>query len=318
MLSYAVKRILWIVPVLLAVSLITFTVMHAAPGSPWNREGRQLNPDLVARLNDELGLDKPLPFQYLAWVGSVVRGDFGISTSTTLNPVNDIIGEVMWPSFQLWGMALLLAIVVGVPLGIVAALRHRTAADWIATGVAMLGMAMPAFALGAFLQLWLGAPFYDLSRAPFPASGWGGPEYWVLPTIAMAGLPMAQIARHTKASMLEVTHADYVRTAHSKGLAERRIVSLHMFRNALVPLVTIAGPLLGVLITASIVVERVFDIPGMGSLYWVALRQRDYSVVMALTVIFATAVVLMNAVVDLAYGIIDPRIRDGQYADAHV
>lgn len=311
------KRILWIGPVLLAVSAITFVVMHAAPGSPWNREGRQLNPEVVARLNEQLGLDKPLPVQYVAWLGSVLRGDFGITTDVTLTPVNDIIGEVMWPSLQLWGMALVLAIAVGVPLGIVAALRHRSIIDWVATGIAMLGMAAPAFALGAFLQLWLGAPFYDLSRAPFPAQGWGGPEYWVLPTIALAGLPMAQVARHTKASMLEVTHADYVRTAHSKGLREGRVVGMHMFRNALVPLVTIAGPLLGVLITASIVVERVFDIPGMGSLYWVALRQRDYSVVMALTVIFATAVVVMNAIVDLAYGVIDPRIRDGALADAH-
>lgn len=316
MLSYAAKRILWTVPVLLVVSAITFIVMHAAPGSPWNREGRQLDPDVVARLNEQLGLDKPLPVQYVAWLGSVLRGDFGITTAVTLRPVNDVIGEVMWPSLQLWTMALLLAIAVGVPLGIVAALRHRSALDWLATGIAMLGMAAPAFALGAFLQLWLGAPSYDLSRAPFPAHGWGGPEYWVLPTIALAGLPMAQVARHTRASMLEVAHADYVRTARSKGLGEDRVVGIHMVRNALVPLITIAGPLLGVLITASIVVERVFDIPGMGSLYWVALRQRDYSVVMALTVIFATAVVLMNALVDLAYGVIDPRIRDGVLADA--
>lgn len=316
MLSYAVKRILWIIPVLLAASIITFVVMHAAPGSPWNREGRQLRPDVVARLNEEFGLDKPLPVQYVAWLGSVVRGDFGLSTTPFRSNVNDAIGEAMWPTIQLWVMALAVALAVGVPLGVVAALRHRTPIDWLATGIAMLGMAAPAFALGAFLKLWLGAPAFALERAPFPAEGWGGPEYWVLPTIALAGLPIAQVARHARASMLEVTHTDYVRTAHSKGLDEQRIVTRHMFRNALVPLITIAGPLLGVLITGSIVVEQVFRIPGMGQLYWVALQQRNYGVVMGLTVIFATAVVLMNAIVDLAYGFIDPRIRDGVYADA--
>lgn len=307
------RRILWIVPVLFVASLVTFIVMHAAPGSPWNREGRQIPSEVIARLNERFGLDQPLPVQYLRWVAALLQGDFGQSVSTSPVSVSDQVAFAMWPSLQLGAMAFGLAIVVGVPLGMVSALRHATVVDHAARAIAMLGMAAPAFLLGTLLQLWLGTPFYGepASGFFFPGGGWGDPNTWILPTVALAGLPLAQVARFTRASMLEVLHADYVRTARSKGLDEQRIVWVHMLRNALVPLVTILGPLLALLITGSIVVERVFGIPGLGLLYLGAIRQRDYATMMAMTVIYASVVAVANIVVDLLYGVIDPRIRDG-------
>ena len=311
-LSYAVRRLLWVIPILVAASAIAFTVMHAAPGSPWNREGRPLEPFIVEQLNRELGLDQPLPVQYLAWLGRMLTGDLGLSTTVQPFPVGEIIGEAMWPSIQLGLMAFVLAAMIGIPLGAIAALRHRTVVDYAATAFAMIGMVAPAFALAAFLQLFFAGSVYRPEEGLFAPGGWeDGPRSWALPTIALAGLPMAQFARYTKASMLDVLHADYVRTAHAKGLDEQRIVTHHMLRNALVPLVTLMGPMLAVLITGSIVVERIFDIPGLGNLYWSSIRVRDYSVVMGMTVVYAAAVAIINAIVDILYGVIDPRIRDG-------
>lgn len=312
MLSFAVRRLLWIIPVLLVASIITFVVMHAAPGSPWNREGRQIPEQIVARMNLELGLDQPLPMQYLAWLGRMLSGDLGLSTSLQPVPVSDLIGQAMWPSLQLGLMAFLLAAVVGIPLGAVAAVRHRTPVDYAATALAMAGMVAPTFALAAILQLFLAGSQFDPEDGLFAFGGWeGGPRAWALPTIALAALPMAQLARYTKASMLDVLHSDYVRTAHAKGLDEQRIVTHHMLRNALVPLVTLMGPMLAILITGSIVVERIFGIPGLGNMYWEAIRMRDYATVMGMTVLYASAVAIINALVDIGYGVIDPRLRDG-------
>jgi ABC-type dipeptide/oligopeptide/nickel transport system permease component len=309
-LGYAIRRILWIIPVLLVATMITFLVMHNTPGSPWNREGRQIPQSQREALNAKFGLDQPLPVQYLKWLGGLITGDLGETVTERPYLVARLIGNSIWPTIQLGLMAFILAVVVGVPLGLIAAVRHKTMYDYAATGVAMLGMAAPAFMLGTLLQLFLGAPEFRPNAGPFPSFGWDGPRAWVLPTIALAGLPLATIARQTKASMLDVIHADYIRTAHSKGLDEERIVRFHMIRNALVPLLTIAVPLLGMVITGSIVIEQVFRIPGLGSLYWSAIKYRDYTLVMGITVFYAALVAVLNAAVDIAYGFIDPRLRD--------
>jgi len=308
-LGYAVRRILWILPVLIAASIITFIVMHGAPGSPWSREGRPLDPHLVARLNEQLGLDRPLPLQYLSWLGRMLLGDFGLTATETPRQVGSVVANSAWPSVQLGLMAFAVAVLVGVPLGIVAALRHRTIVDYAATGVAILGMAAPAFALGAILQILLTAREFG-PPGFLPRHGWDSPQHWILPTVALAGLPLAQIARFTKASMLEVLHHDYIRTAHSKGLDARQVVTHHMIRNALVPLVTIAGPILAILLTGSIAVELIFDIPGLGQLYWYSIRYRDFGTVMGITVLYAGSIAILNALVDIGYGYIDPRLRD--------
>ena len=315
LLGYAIRRGLWVVPIVLGASIVAFTIMHVAPGSPWNREGRQLSPEMVERLTAEFGFDQPLPMQYLAWLSHIVQGDFGLGMSTNRYEVAEVIGHAIGPTLLLCVSAFILAVAVGVPLGLVAALRHRTPIGHVATGLALLGMAAPAFALAGFLQIVF-TPDYSAQPGPLtlPPELEGTLREWVLPIVALAGLPMAQVARHTKGSVLEVLHTDYVRTAHSKGLREGQVVRVHLLRNAAIPVVTIAGSILALLITGSIVVERVFDIPGLGSVYYFAIRGRDYTLLMAITMIYAVVVALANAVVDITYGVIDPRIRDGTRA----
>ncbi|HUP83603.1 MAG TPA: ABC transporter permease, partial [Candidatus Limnocylindria bacterium] len=193
---------------------------------------------------------------------------------------------------------------VGIPLGIIAALGHNRWPDYLATFVSMLGIATPSFILAVLLIV-----VFSVWLKVLPALGWGSPDTWVLPTLALSGYQIAQIARYTRASMLEVTRKDYVRTAHSKGLRERWIIIRHMIRNALIPVVTILGPILAFLVTGSFIIEAFFGIPGIGRYYVQAIVQRDYSLIMATTVLYAFAVASMNVVVDVLYGYIDPRIR---------
>ena len=308
------------VPIVLGASVVAFTIMHVAPGSPWNREGRQLDPAVVAELNAEFGLDQPLPIQYLIWLGKFIQGDLGESMSFG-GDVGAMIIHSLGPTLIICGLAFGVAVLLGVPLGLIAAMRHRTVVGRAATVLSLVGMAAPAFAVAAFLQLLV--PPNPFTWCPFGCPPTLVPEpfseawfadlakSWVLPVIAMAALPLAQIARHTKASVLEILHSDYVRTAHSKGLREGRIVRVHLMRNAAIPILTIGGTILALLVTGSIVVERVFGVGGLGSLYYESIRNRDYNTLMAVTVVYALVVAVANAVVDITYGVVDPRIRDG-------
>ena len=259
MITYLTRRLLWIIPVLFAVSVITFVLMHAVPGGPWARE--KALPDAVeARLNAEYGLDKPLYEQYLVWAGGFVTGDLGPSYRYQDRTVNDIVADGFLVTVQLGIMAFFLSIIVGIPLGIVAALGHNRWPDYLTTSVSIIGIATPSFIIAILLII-----VFSVQLGWFPTGGWKGPEYWVLPTIALAGFPIAVIARYTRASMLEVTRKDYIRTAHSKGLRNNSVVTRHMIRNALIPVVTILGPTLAFLVTGSFIIERVFNIPGMAS-----------------------------------------------------
>lgn len=303
MISYIGRRILWIIPVLFAVSVITFFLMHSVPGGPWDREKR-LPAGVVARLNAEYGLDQPLVVQYVNWAADFVTGDFGPSYRYTDRRVNDIIGDGLGTTVQLGLMAFLLAVLVGLPLGIIAALGHNRWPDYLSTSVSIIGIATPSFVLAILLIV-----FFAVGLGWFPTGGWKGPEYWVLPTVALAGFPIAVIARYTRASMLEVTRKDYIRTAQSKGLHRQSVVTRHMIRNALIPVVTILGPTLAFLVTGSFIIEQIFNIPGVGRFYITAIATRDYSLLMAMTVLYAFAVAFLNVVVDVLYAYIDPRIR---------
>jgi ABC-type dipeptide/oligopeptide/nickel transport system permease component len=201
-------------------------------------------------------------------------------------------------------MAFILAVVVGIPLGVFAALGHNRGPDYLATSISIVGIATPSFVLSILLIV-----FFAVQLGWFPTGGWKGPQYWVLPTIALAGFPIAIIARYTRASMLEVTRKDYIRTAHSKGLRGQSVVSRHMIRNALIPVITILGPTLAFLVTGSFIIERIFGIPGMGQFYVTSISTRDYSLLMAMTMLYAFAVAFLNVVVDVLYAYIDPRIR---------
>lgn len=303
MIQYLARRILWIIPVLFTVSVITFFLMHSVPGGPWDREKR-LPASVEARLNAEYGLDQPLVVQYVRWAGDFVTGDFGPSYRYTDRRVNDIVADGLGTTVQLGLMAFFLAVIVGIPLGIFAALGHNRWPDYLSTSISIIGIATPSFVLGILLSV-----VFAVQLGWFPTGRWNGPEYWVLPTVALAGFPIAVIARYTRASMLEVTRKDYIRTAHSKGLANQSVVTRHMIRNALIPVVTILGPTLAFLVTGSFIIERVFSIPGIGQFYLNSIATRDYSLLMAMTVLYAFAVAFLNVVVDVLYAYIDPRIR---------
>ena len=303
MISYVARRVLWIIPVLFVVSVITFFLMHAVPGGPWDSEKR-LPVAVQTRLNAQYGLDKPVYEQYIQWVGGFLQGDLGPSYRFKDRTVNDIVGDGIWTTVQLGIMAFLLSVAVGIPLGIFAALGHNRAPDYIATSISIIGIATPVFVIAIMLIV-----FFSVQLGWFPTGGWKGPQYWVLPTIALAGFPIAIIARYTRASMLEVTRKDYIRTAQSKGVRDQAVVSRHMIRNALIPVVTILGPTLAFLVTGSFIIERIFGIPGIGQFYITSISTRDYSLLMAMTMLYAFAVAFLNVVVDVLYAYIDPRIR---------
>jgi len=301
--NYLARRILWIIPVLFAVSIITFFLMHAVPGGPWDAEKR-LPANVQARLNAQYGLDKPLYEQYIQWAGKFVTGDLGPSYRSRDRTVNDIVGDGIGTTIHLGLMAFALSVVVGIPLGIFAALGHNRWPDYLSTPVSIIGIATPSFVLAILLIV-----IFSITLGWFPTGGWKGPQYWVLPTVALAGFPIAVIARYTRASMLEVTRKDYIRTAQSKGIGGRDVVSRHMIRNALIPVVTILGPTLAFLVTGSFIIETIFSVPGIGRFYISAISTRDYSLLMAMTLIYAFAVAFLNVVVDVLYAYIDPRIR---------
>jgi oligopeptide transport system permease protein len=301
--TYLARRILWIIPVLFTVSVLTFILMHAVPGGPWDSE-KALPAGVEARLNAEYGLDKPLPEQYLQWVAGFVQGDLGPSYRFQDRRVNDIVADGLGTTFQLGIQAFILAVLVGIPLGIFAALGHNRWPDYLSTSVSIIGISTPSFVLAILLIV-----FFSVQLGWFPTGGWKGPANWVLPTVALAGFPIAVIARYTRASMLEVTRKDYIRTAQSKGLRDGAVVSRHMIRNALIPVVTILGPTLAFLVTGSFIVERIFSVPGVGQFHIQAIGQRDYSLIMAMTMLYAFAVASLNVVVDVLYAYIDPRIR---------
>ena len=303
MTGYLIRRVLWIFPVLFAISLITFMLMHTVPGGPWDRE-KPLPRSVVERLNAEYGLDDPLPVQYLRWAGGILTGDLGPSYRYRDRTVNDIVADGIGTTAQLGVMAFLLAVLVGVPLGMIAALRHNGLPDYAATLVSIAGIATPSFVLAMLLVL-----VFAVTLRWLPTHGWEGPSSYVLPTVALAGYPIAQIARYTRASMLEVTRKDYVRTAYSKGLRERTVVTMHMTRNALIPVLTILGPLLAYLVTGSFIVEHIFSIPGIGRFYVSGIGERDYGLIMAMTMLYAVVIAVLNLVVDVLYAYVDPRIR---------
>jgi oligopeptide transport system permease protein len=303
MLRYIAKRFLWIIPVLFVVSVITFTLMHSVPGGPWARE-KALPVAMVQLLNQKYGLDQPVPVQYATWVGNLLQGNLGPSYKFQDRTVNDIVGGGIWTTVQLGLMAFFLSVIVGIPLGVFAALGHNRWPDYLSTGISVIGIAMPSFVLALIMIV-----FFGVTLKVLPTSGWKGPETWVLPTIALAGFPIAVIARYTRASMLEVTRKDYIRTAQSKGVGERAVVSRHMIRNALIPVVTILGPTLAFLVTGSFIIESIFGIPGIGRYYITSIGQHDYGVLMAMTILYAFVVAFLNVVVDVAYAFIDPRIR---------
>jgi len=303
MIAYFIRRLLWLVPVLLFVAAITFALMHSVPGGPWDRD-KPLPPAAVEQLNRKYGLDQPLWEQFGRYVLGLLEGDLGVSYRQSDRPVTEVIGGGIKVSATLGGLAMLLAAVVGVPLGIVAALRRNRALDYLSVSLATLGASTPNFVLGIILIVVFASTFHLL-----PTIGWGSWKQAIMPVLALSALPAAFLARITRASTLEVLNQDYVRTARAKGLSVRAVALRHVARNALIPVLTLAGPLAAALVTGSFIIESQFAIPGVGRAFVTAIFGRDYGVIMGVTLFYALVVATANLAVDLAYAAADPRIR---------
>jgi peptide/nickel transport system permease protein len=304
---YALRRILWLVPTLLAMALVTFGVMHATPGSPLDpvaEGGNPLSPEAQRNLAAHYGLDRPLPEQFAIFVGKAFRGDFGTSFVYRTRTVREIIAETFPVSLLLGTMALAVAVAGGLTLGILAAVYHNRTWDYVSLSLATAGVAVPNFVLAVFLIV-----LFSFVVPLFPTGGWDSPGAWVLPTITLALAPAGIIARFTRASMLDVIHADFTVTARAKGLGERAVIVKHVLKNALIPVVTLLGPMFAAVGTGSFFVESIFRVPGMGRFFVESMTGRDYPMIMAVVLLYGAFLAVMNLVVDLLYGALDPRIR---------
>jgi oligopeptide transport system permease protein len=277
--------------------------MHSVPGGPWDRD-KPLPPAAVEQLNRKYGLDQPLWEQFGRYLLGLLHGDLGVSYRQSDRPVTEVIGDGIKVSATLGGLAMLLSAVVGLPLGIVAALRRNRALDYLSVSLATLGASTPNFVLGIILIVIFASTFHLL-----PTIGWGSWKQAIMPVLALSALPTAFLARITRASTLEVLNQDYVRTAWAKGLSVRAVVLRHVARNALIPVLTLAGPLAAALVTGSFIIESQFAIPGVGRAFVTAIFGRDYGVIMGVTLFYGLVVATANLAVDLAYAAADPRIR---------
>ncbi len=330
MTNYFIRRLLWLIPVLFTVSLVTFIIMRSAPGGPWDTsdERRQVDAATAKSLAAYYGLDKPMWRQFIAYVigdtnsqtgkfvCGMICGNLGPSYRQRGRTVQDILfrppeDKSFWESrfgysLRLGVLALSLAVFLGIPLGMIAALNQNTFLDYFSLFIATSGISVPSFVLAIFLIVifgrWLG--WIDII-----VDDWTQLKYWIMPGLVLGFGTMAYTARLTRSAMLEVLRQDYIRTARAKGLSERVVIFRHMLKNALIPVVTILGPALAGLVTGSFVIETMFSFPGMGRAYVQSINQRDYSMIMGTTVIYALLVALANLSVDFIYILIDPRIR---------
>ena len=310
--TYLVRRILATIPVMGVVAVIVFLLLHLAPGDPATLiAGDFATAEDIARIGKQLGLDRPLPVQFVAWAGQVLRGELGTSIFSQL-PVTRLIRQRLEPTLVLSVTTLVIAVLLAVPIGVLAAWRARTWVDRLVMGLAVCGLSIPVFVLGYLLiylfaiQLgWLPVQGYvSLTEGVWPCL-----RSILLPSLALGSIYMALIARITRASLLEVLEEDYVRTAHAKGLSALTVVVGHALRNASIPIVTIIGVGLTLLIGGVVITESVFAIPGIGRLTVDAILRRDYPIIQGVVLLFSGAYVLINLAVDLSYMFFDPRIR---------
>lgn len=316
MAAYLLRRLLWLIPVLWTVATITFFLMHAVPGGPFTQE-KALPAPIMEALNRRYNLDEPIWKQYLLYLWNILHFDFGLSFRGDRD-VAELIRAGFFVTIQLGVLGFLVASVVGLVLGVLSALNQNGLLDYVGVFFATIGAAMPNFVLAAFLIVLFAVQF-----PWFHVLGWGGPIHFsdvldpgawdlrklVLPVVAVSTLPAAYIARVTRASMLEVLHQDYVRTARAKGLTEQIVIIRHAVKNAMIPVLTIMGPIAAVLVTGSFIIETVFAIPGVGRAFVDAVIRRDYAMIMGSTLFYTAVVAFANLIVDVLYAVVDPRIR---------
>lgn len=303
MIKYFSKRFFYMFLSLLVIITATFFLMRLAPGNPFTSE-KQLPPEIEANLNAHYGLDDPWYVQYFDYLKKIATWDFGPSFKYKGQTVNDIISEGFPVSFVLGVQSILIALAIGVLLGVLAALYHNKWQDYSSMIIAVIGISVPSFIMAALLQY-----VFAIKLQILPVARWDSFAHTILPSLALATTPLAFIARLTRSSMLEVLANDYIKTAKAKGLSRGVITVKHAVRNAMMPVVSYLGPLSAGIITGSFVIEKIFGIPGLGSHFVTSIQNRDYTVIMGVTVFYSILLLLSIFIVDIIYGLIDPRIK---------
>lgn len=303
MVKYIVKRILLAIVTIWAVATLTFFLMNLVPGGPFLSE-KAISPQATAALEAKYGLDKPMYQRYLTYMTDALHGDFGDSLKQRGRTVMSIIAMKFPVSARVGGISVLVALILGIPLGSIAALKRGKAADSVISVIATCGIAVPSFVICTVLMY-----FFGVKLGLLPTMGLQSAKHYIMPVIALSFYPTAYIMRLMRSSMLDVLGQDYMRTARAKGLAGGKILFKHALRNAILPVVTYVGPMLAYTITGSFVVEKIFVIPGLGGEFITAINGRDYTLIMGTTIFLATLVIVMNVLVDIVYKIVDPRIK---------
>ncbi|MDR7314055.1 ABC transporter permease [Brevibacillus nitrificans] len=303
MIRYLGKRIIFMLISLFLIVTATFFIMKAVPGGPFTSE-KNVPDEIKAALEAKYKLNLPMHEQYFNYLKGVVTWDLGPSFTEKSSTVNDMISRGFPVSAHLGAQALLLAIFGGIILGVIAALKHNKWQDYSAMVIAVLGLSVPGFILASFYQY-----FFSIKWGLLPIAKWEGFEYTILPSLALAASPMAFIARLTRSNMIEVLGQDYIKTARAKGLHTMTITIKHAIRNALLPVITYLGPLIANILTGAFVIERIFGVPGLGREFVLSITNRDYTVIMGTTVFYSIILVVMILIVDVAYTLVDPRIK---------
>lgn len=301
--KYLLKRVLYMLLTLFLVATITFFLMKLMPGTPYTNQAK-MTASQIEIMNKQYGLDKPIWEQYLIYIFGMFHGDFGTSFQYSNQPVAYLISSRLGASMQLGLQAMIFGVFFGVILGAAAAIKHNTWADTGATVIAIIGKSVPNFVLAILLQYYIA-----LKLSWFPIAGWGQFSNTILPTIALGVGPLAETARFIRTSMVEVLNSDYIELAKAKGLSKFEVVYHHALRNSLIPLVTLLGPYTVALMTGSMVIENVFNIPGIGEQFVKSIMTNDYPTIMGVTMVFSIGLVVVILITDIIYGLIDPRIR---------
>lgn len=302
LLKYLLNKISIALGTIFILITITFFLVRLLPGDPFLDP--KLPPEIKQKMIEYYGFDQPLIVQFFQYLGNILKGDLGYSLTYKNQTVTDVIAEAFPKSMELGLIALVISLIFGLFLGVIAAVKHNKSIDYMSMLVAVIGISVPSFIVAGLLQY-----VFAVKLQLFPVAQWLGFKYTVLPAAALAFGTVAMIARLMRTSMLEVVSTDYVKTANAKGLSQLQITVNHQIRNALLPILTILGPLVARLVTGTFVIEQIFAIPGLGRHYVLSMQNLDYSMIMGLTIFFGAFLVIMNLIVDLSYGFVDPRIR---------
>jgi len=303
MIRYIIHRFAWLVIILLIISTVSFFIMRFTPGGPFDKE-RSLPAAIEKNIQAKYDLDKPLFTQYFLYLRNLCKGDLGPSFKYRNRTVNEIIGGSFLVSALLGGFALIIAFDIGITIGMISAVRQNSAFDYLTMFIAMIGISMPSFFLGMLLMI-----LFSFKIELFPPGGWGGIGHIVLPVITLAAPFTAYIARLMRTSMLDVLKQNYIQTAIAKGLPYTRVITNHAFKNAVLPVISYMGPAAASILTGSVVVEKIFAIPGLGSHFVNGALNRDYTLVMGTVLLYSTLLVILNIIVDILYMYLDPRVK---------